>query len=206
MDAVFAAFLSSASVLVLPLMVTYSGSNPLLDVDAELSGGQIAHVADGGPHVVARAEVLADRLGLGGRLDDDERIPSRARPRPGGLGASRPWASRRRAGAGLGLAGFCGLGRRFRLRLDACAVFTVRFGCCVAMSPVVSLRASFRAGQRRAGTRKPHRPGRCKDGYVSDCRTDRLRYQPPVTIRRAPRQPTTSAATPAAVACSAATS
>ena len=49
-DAVLAAFLSSASVFVLPLMVTYLGSKPVLDVDAELRVGQVAQVADGGPH------------------------------------------------------------------------------------------------------------------------------------------------------------
>jgi hypothetical protein len=46
---------------------------PLVDVDAELLLGEVAKVADGGLHPIAAPEVLADGLGLGRRLDDDER-------------------------------------------------------------------------------------------------------------------------------------
>src|SRR5262249_17918547 len=45
----------------------------VLHVDADLRLRQIAHVADRGLHDEARAEVLADRLGLRRRLDHDER-------------------------------------------------------------------------------------------------------------------------------------
>ena len=46
---------------------------PSLDVDAELLG-QVLDVALGGEHLVLRPQVLLDRLGLRGRLDDDERL------------------------------------------------------------------------------------------------------------------------------------
>src|SRR5436309_3376102 len=49
----------------------------VLDVHPQLALRQIAHVPHRGLHGVARAEVLADRLRLGRRLDDDERTLSR---------------------------------------------------------------------------------------------------------------------------------
>src|SRR5213083_2751187 len=48
------------------------GREVALDVDPELRLGQVHHVADGGLHLVVPPEVLAERLGLGRRLDDDE--------------------------------------------------------------------------------------------------------------------------------------
>src|SRR5438093_230860 len=45
----------------------------VLDVHPQLALRQVAHVPHRGLHGVARAEVLADRLRLGRRLDDDER-------------------------------------------------------------------------------------------------------------------------------------
>ena len=112
---------------------------PALHVHPQLPGGEVAQVPDGRLHVVARAEVLPDGLGLGGRLDDDERTPARprraSRPafaafvRHGALGLRR----RRRRGlplaAGLGRLGAVpspGLGAGF---------FTTRFAG-VAMSGV----------------------------------------------------------------------
>ena len=53
---------------------------PALHVHAQLAGGQVPHVADGGLHVIAGTQVLPDGLGLGGRLDDDERGSPRAPP------------------------------------------------------------------------------------------------------------------------------
>ena len=81
------------------------GLEPALDVHAELAGGQIAKMADGGLHVVAGAEILADGLGLGRRLDDHQRAsaPSRSHPGLRGLGFG--------LGA-LGLFGRCLRGRR----------------------------------------------------------------------------------------------
>ena len=49
------------------------GGEAMLDVDAKLLGGQVTHVAHGCLHREAFAEVLADRFGLGWRLDDDQR-------------------------------------------------------------------------------------------------------------------------------------
>src|SRR5712664_3061546 len=48
------------------------GREVALDVDPELRLGQVHHVADGGLHLVVPPEVLAERLGFGRRLDDDE--------------------------------------------------------------------------------------------------------------------------------------
>ena len=65
------------------------GLEPVLHVNAQLPSWQIPEVADGGLYVVARAEVLTDGLGLGGRLDDNERrtaVPSS--PRAIALGAT----------------------------------------------------------------------------------------------------------------------
>ena len=56
-------------------------------------GGQVADVADAGHHDVVAAEVLVDRLGLGGRLDDDQVLARGV----GGLGrgaAGRAFAGR----------------------------------------------------------------------------------------------------------------
>ena len=41
-------------------------------IDGAVLGGQIANVAIGGKHLVIRAQVLVDGLGLGRRFDDDE--------------------------------------------------------------------------------------------------------------------------------------
>src|SRR5213592_2943478 len=91
------------------------GREVALDVVPELRLGQVHHVADGRLHLVVAPEVLAERPGLGRRLDDDEvpghgfqaarrqkRLPGswRTRPRsssassvssaaPGGTAASR---------------------------------------------------------------------------------------------------------------------
>ena len=51
----------------------------VLDVDAELLLGQVHDVADRRANAIAAAEVLADRLRLGRRLDDDERARRPAR-------------------------------------------------------------------------------------------------------------------------------
>jgi len=48
------------------------GREVVLEVDPELRLGQVHHVADGGLHLVVPPEVLAERLGFGRRLDDDE--------------------------------------------------------------------------------------------------------------------------------------
>ena len=62
---------------------------PALHVHSQLAGGQIAHVPDGGPDVVPGPEVLPDGLGLGGRLDDDQRGATGPAPGTvaGGLGS-----------------------------------------------------------------------------------------------------------------------
>ena len=52
-------------------------------IDADPLAGQIADVAHAGPDDVGVAQVLVDRLGLGRRLDDDQRL---AGPLGGGLG------------------------------------------------------------------------------------------------------------------------
>ena len=46
----------------------------VLDIDIQTLRGQIADVAHRGLDLVIRAQVLIDRLGLGGRLDDDQRF------------------------------------------------------------------------------------------------------------------------------------
>ena len=58
------------------------GREALLDVDAELLLGQVHDVTDRRAHAVAAAEVLADRLRLGRRLDDDERAAAGGRADP----------------------------------------------------------------------------------------------------------------------------
>src|SRR5207247_1359648 len=57
------------------------GGEAVVDVHAELALRQVADVPHGRLDRVARAQVLADRLGLGGRFDDDER-PLAARRLP----------------------------------------------------------------------------------------------------------------------------
>ncbi len=77
------------------------GLESVLHVNAELPGWQISQVPDGGLYVIARAEVLTDGLGLGGRLDDNERrtaVPSN--PRAVVLGATRLGGSRGRSWGG----------------------------------------------------------------------------------------------------------
>ena len=101
------------------------GLEPVVDVHPQLAGGEIAQVPDRRLHVVAPTEVLPDGLGLGGRLDDDERI-SRAGH---GLGPRLLGLGLRASGRLLGR--LLGLGAPWRGR----RVFTVCFGV-VAMSPV----------------------------------------------------------------------
>jgi hypothetical protein len=48
------------------------GLEAMLDVDAELLLREVHDVADGGAHPIAAAEILADRLRLGRRLDDHQ--------------------------------------------------------------------------------------------------------------------------------------
>ncbi len=43
-----------------------------LGIDRAFLGHQIAHVAVGGQNLVIRAQIFFDRLGLGGRFDDDQ--------------------------------------------------------------------------------------------------------------------------------------
>ncbi len=78
---------------------------PVLDVHADLALGQVHHVAHRGLHHVARAQVLLDRLRLGGRLHHHQRGALRA-------GGSVGLAARLLAG---GLAGLRRLRRRCRL-------------------------------------------------------------------------------------------
>ena len=79
----FAALLSSAIVFSLPGMVTRSGSKPFSTSMPELLGRQVPDVTDRGLHPIAAAEILADRLRLGRRLDDHERRSSP--PAPSGI-------------------------------------------------------------------------------------------------------------------------
>ena len=48
------------------------GGEIVVDIDAEALLGQILNMTEGGFHVVTGAEILLNRLGLGGRLDDDQ--------------------------------------------------------------------------------------------------------------------------------------
>ena len=169
--AVFAAFLSSASVLVLPLIVTYFGLEPVVDVDAELAGGEIAHVTDRRPHVVAAAEVLPDRLGLGGRLDDDERIS--------------------RAGRGLAR-GFSALGLARPAGFLAGSSALARLGAGRRASPsrlrrgrhVSSLIAGPHSGGQCQGVQERRPAGLCKERIVSDWFTADAAYLPPAVLPR----------------------
>src|SRR5438046_2687897 len=52
------------------------GGEAVVDIHAELALRQVAHVPHRRLDRVARAEVLADRLRLGGRFDDHERTPA----------------------------------------------------------------------------------------------------------------------------------
>src|SRR2546425_940359 len=65
------------------------GREAVLDVHAELALRQIAQVPHGRLDGVARAQVLADRLRLGGRLDDDECALPAPALRGGRLGLPR---------------------------------------------------------------------------------------------------------------------
>ena len=87
-DAVLAAFFKLGERLGLALDGDVLGLEVVLDVDAQLTGGEVAQVAHRGPHVVARAEILADGLGLRGRLDDHE---GHALAPPAASAAFRPW-------------------------------------------------------------------------------------------------------------------
>src|SRR4029077_3268127 len=93
------------------------GGEILLDVDPELRLRQVHHVADRGLHLVVAAQVLAERLRLGGRLDDDE-VLCHAGPRRGraahaasrlkrlpGSWRTRPRSSRARSVSRAGPAG-----------------------------------------------------------------------------------------------------
>src|SRR5437870_706467 len=78
------------------------GREVALDVDPELRLGQVHHVADGGLHLVVPPEVLAERLGLGRRLDDDEVLghvlhAARRRKRLPGSWQTRPRSSSARS-------------------------------------------------------------------------------------------------------------
>src|SRR5205823_2832399 len=85
------------------------GGEAVLDVHAELALRQVAHVPHGRLDRVARAQVLADRLGLGGGFDDDERTFAPG-PRPG---VSRAGTFRPPRGAATGSA-VAGTFRRLR--------------------------------------------------------------------------------------------
>ena len=50
------------------------GGEGMLDVDVEALLGHVAHMAHGGFHGEAAAEVLVDGLGLGGGFDDDQGV------------------------------------------------------------------------------------------------------------------------------------
>src|SRR5256886_705203 len=78
------------------LMLFHRSGEVVLDVHAELALRQVAHVPHGRLDRVARAQVLADRLGLGGGFDDDQRTFAPV-PRPGVSRArvSRAGVSRR---------------------------------------------------------------------------------------------------------------
>jgi hypothetical protein len=68
------------------------GGEAVVDVHAEFPGRQVADVPHGRLHSEAAAEVLPDRLGLGGRFDDDQRAATVGRPpcfRKGALGGRR---------------------------------------------------------------------------------------------------------------------
>ena len=98
------------------------GREAVLDVDAELLLGQIHDVADRGANAVAAAEVLADRLRLGRRLDDDERARA---ARGAGLGLVV-----RHVVDDVGATALGGrLGRGFLLRGLLCR--RARLGCCL---------------------------------------------------------------------------
>ena len=44
----------------------------VVDIDGQTFAREVGNVADGCAHIVRAAEELGDRLGLGGRFDDDE--------------------------------------------------------------------------------------------------------------------------------------
>ena len=94
---------------VLPWMTVYSGSKSFSMSTPSLRLRQIHDVADRRLHLVVAPQVLAERLRLGGRLDDDEILRhASGRPRAGsacraaarrGRAARAPAASRARAPA-----------------------------------------------------------------------------------------------------------
>ena len=128
------------------------GLEPVLDVHAELPRGQVADVADRGLHVVAGAEILADRLGLGGRLDDDERTSAPGRSRPGLRGL----------GLGLGAFGLLGRGLRSRCFLDRSLLL---YGALFSSRHVPSVTAGVTEWSNSGGKKKVAPPSRCKAAH-----------------------------------------
>jgi hypothetical protein len=104
------------------------GLEALVDVDAELLLGQIHDVPDGSAHAVAAAQVLADRLRLGGRLDDDKRRGAGGRRGPLVLDGRRAAAASAALGGGLRGAP-CG---RFGGRAGALLRRAGPFGCTLS--------------------------------------------------------------------------
>ncbi len=136
------------------------GLEAVLDVDAELAGGQVAEVADGGLHVVAAAQVLADRLGLGGRLDDDERASPRRGP---GRAAWPPGQSATLAALAPAFGGAAA--SALLPGLDG-GVFTDRFDL-VAMSSTMP--AGFIAGSISVAARNPRGRSCARRRFLTDC-------------------------------------
>ena len=61
-------------------------------IDRSVLGGEVAHVAEGGQHFVAGPQIFVDRLGLCGRLDNDDvhEIPGNSVQWGGGRKIGRP--------------------------------------------------------------------------------------------------------------------
>ena len=141
------------------------GLEPVVDVHAQLPGGEIAQVPDRRLHVVAPAQVLPDGLGLGGRLDDDERISHAGHglgPRLVGLGLG---ASGGLPGRLLGLAG-C------RVRLGGgCALHRAFRG----LSPCLESNPRCSSGGQLSGVQERRPTGGCKEGYRKCCPVRKLR-------------------------------
>jgi hypothetical protein len=70
------------------------GREVLVDIDPQPIGGQIADVAEARPHHIPRPEILLDRPGLGGGLDDDEGLGHRSSLYSVPKAGARPSASR----------------------------------------------------------------------------------------------------------------